>query len=92
MTYFSDARRDEGASLKTILSDQVDQIDALTAQAAGLLAERAEKTAEVLRANVQKILSNADNVDEARLTQELAVMAVKSDVTEELVYDAQPSW
>ncbi|MBE9475625.1 MAG: YicC family protein [Proteobacteria bacterium] len=81
---FVEARGAEGASLQAILTKQVDQIDALTQQSAALIDERSAKTEEVFRANIQKIMANADGVDEARLTQELAVMAVKSDVMEEL--------
>ena len=81
---FGDARGAEGANLKAVLIDQVDQIEKLTAQSTGLIEARAAKTAENFRANVQKIMDNADGVDEARITQELAVMAVKSDVMEEL--------
>lgn len=81
---FVDARGAEGASLKAILSEQVDQIEQLTAQSTGLIDARSAKVAETFRANVQKIMDNADGIDEARITQELAVMAVKSDVMEEL--------
>ncbi len=81
---FLEARGAEGASLDAILTKQVDQIDALTKQSAALIGERSAKTEEVFRANVQKIMDNTDGVDETRLTQELAVIAVKSDVMEEL--------
>lgn len=81
---FVAARGAEGASLDAILAKQVDQIDALTKQSAALIDERSAKTEEVFHANVQKIMNNADGVDEARLTQELAIMAVKSDIMEEL--------
>jgi uncharacterized protein (TIGR00255 family) len=81
---FVAARGAEGASLLAILSQQVDQIENLTQQSADLIAERSTHTEELFRDNVQKIMNNADGVDEARLTQELAIMAVKSDVMEEL--------
>lgn len=78
------ARGAEGASLKTVLTQQVDQIEDLTQQSAVLIAARADKVEANFRANVQKIMQNSDGVDEARLTQELAILAVKSDVMEEL--------
>ncbi len=84
LTDFTAARGAEGDSLKGILSEQVDQITLLNKQSLDILAERADKTKETFRANVQKILQNTDGVDEARLTQELAILAVKSDVMEEL--------
>lgn len=84
LTDFTAARGAEGDSLKGILSEQVDQIALLNKQSLDILAERADKTKETFHANVQKILQNTDGVDEARLTQELAILAVKSDVMEEL--------
>jgi uncharacterized protein (TIGR00255 family) len=81
---FLAARGAEGASLKSILTEQVDQIEDLTQQSAGLISARADKVEANFRVNVQKVLQNSDGVDEARITQELAVMAVKSDVMEEL--------
>ncbi len=81
---FAQARTAEGANLCAVLTQQVDRIESLTAQSAGLIAARADKVAANFRANVQKILDNADGLDEARLVQELAIWAVKSDVTEEL--------
>lgn len=81
---FIAARAAEGASLQAVLTQQVDQIESLTKQSATLIDARKNKTEAVFRANVQKILSNTENVDEARLTQELAILAVKSDVMEEL--------
>lgn len=81
---FMAARQAEGASLDAILTKQVGQIDALTKQSADLIEARSAKTEADFRANIQKIMVNADGVDEARITQELAVLAVKSDVMEEL--------
>jgi uncharacterized protein (TIGR00255 family) len=40
--------------------------------------------AETLRNNLARVLDNADKVDEARVAQELALLAVKADVTEEI--------
>lgn len=81
---FSDVRAAEGENLKAVLSDQIDQIDALTKQSAALLKARSAKTTEAFKANVKKIMQNVDGVDEGRLAQELAIIAVKSDVMEEL--------
>ncbi|MFK5998268.1 MAG: YicC/YloC family endoribonuclease [Rhodobacterales bacterium] len=81
---FAQARAAEGASLSAILIQQLDRIESLTAQSAGLIAARADKVAAGFRANVTKILENTETVDEARLAQELAILTVKSDVTEEL--------
>jgi uncharacterized protein (TIGR00255 family) len=78
------ARGAEGANLETILKQQVDQIEDLTQQSVALTEARADKVEANFRANIQKIMQNSEGVDEARITQELAVIAVKSDVMEEL--------
>jgi uncharacterized protein (TIGR00255 family) len=76
-------RRSEGAALGTVLSDQIARIEALTVAARAAAGARTEKQADVFRANLQTLLETSD-IDEARLAQELALLAVKSDVTEEL--------
>jgi len=81
---FIAARVAEGTSLQAILTAQVDKIEDLTAQSTALIASRATQMEEGFRAKVQKIIDNVDGVDEARLVQELAIIAVKSDVMEEL--------
>ena len=81
---FKAARAAEGAALKSILKGQIDRIAELTKTAQTLLEPRAAAMAETLRANIAKVLQDADGVDEQRLAQELAVLAVKSDVAEEL--------
>ncbi|HCE71472.1 MAG TPA: YicC family protein, partial [Ruegeria sp.] len=40
--------------------------------------------AETLRANLARVLDNTDGADPDRVAQELAMLAVKADVTEEL--------
>lgn len=81
---FIAARVTEGAALAKVLAGQIDQIEALCGSVTELLKVRAEKARETLQANLQKILQNTEGVEEARLAQELALIAVKSDVTEEL--------
>jgi uncharacterized protein (TIGR00255 family) len=81
---FVQMRRDEGAALTRIMSDQLILIAALTDQAAELALARKDTTAETLRANLARVLDSADGVDPDRLAQELALIAVKADVTEEI--------
>lgn len=81
---FNAMRVNEGRALEQVLSAQLDDTEALTAQALTCLAARAEDTAAALRRNMTRILDNTDGVDDMRLAQELALLAVKSDVTEEL--------
>jgi uncharacterized protein (TIGR00255 family) len=81
---FNAMRAAEGAALQGVIAAQLDRIDALTRAATVESEARRDATATALRDALAKVIANADGVDEARLTQELALIAVKNDVTEEL--------
>jgi uncharacterized protein (TIGR00255 family) len=81
---FCEMRASEGAAIASVLDDQLTRIAELTATAAGQLEARAAAQSDRLRAQLARVMANTDGVDEARLAQELALIAVKSDVTEEL--------
>lgn len=77
-------RAAEGRALQAIILDQLTQIEALVVEAAREAEARRETVAMTLQANVKKLMQSADTLDEKRIEQELALLAVKSDVTEEL--------
>ncbi|WP_170409888.1 YicC/YloC family endoribonuclease [Ruegeria arenilitoris] len=81
---FVDMRQTEGKALADILDGQLAQVADLTAQAAELAEQRKDKTAEALRENLVRVLDNAQGADPDRVAQELALIAVKSDITEEI--------
>ncbi len=81
---FNEMRRREGAALHSVITDQLQEIADLTEGAAALLDIRKDEMAEALRRNLAKVLDGAAEMEPARLAQELAVLAVKSDVTEEI--------
>ncbi len=81
---FCDARAAEGCALLRILTDQLEQIKTLVSQARQAIGDRHKRMASNLKQNLTLILESSDGVDEGRLTQELAVLAVKADVAEEL--------
>lgn len=81
---FQAMRAAEGQALATVLSGQLDQIASLTAAAQRETAARATTQADTLREGLARVLAATDAVDPARLAQELALLAVKTDVTEEL--------
>lgn len=81
---FAAMRATEGAALASVLSAQLDRIEALTAEAQREVAARGQTQADALRDGVARVLAATDTVDETRLAQELALLAVKTDVTEEL--------
>jgi uncharacterized protein (TIGR00255 family) len=79
-----DARRTEGAALATLIESQIDRIAALTLAARETAEARAGRSGELLRRRMEAVLAGTAAVDEARLAQELAIIAVRADVTEEL--------
>lgn len=81
---FIAARRAEGAALTTILQGQFDEIARLVDEAAEAAEARMPQARERLRTQLARVMENAEGVDEARLAQELALIAVKADVTEEI--------
>jgi uncharacterized protein (TIGR00255 family) len=81
---FATMRGSEGRALAAVLSAQLDRIADLTASAVREAAARATTQADSLRDTVARVLAASDAVDPARLAQELALLAVKTDITEEL--------
>lgn len=81
---FKSMRQTEGASLSDILENQISEISELTAKSAMVAEARKDEMKDTLKANLARVLDNADGVDDARLAQELATLVVKSDVTEEI--------
>lgn len=81
---FNDMRTAEGAALEGVLGAQLDEIAALTEEAAQQANARAEDTAQTLKRNLARVVDNIDGIDPDRIEQELALIAVKADVTEEI--------
>ena len=81
---FIASRNSEGAALEDVLNGQVDQIAALVSQADTVAEARKDEQAERMRAAMARVLDAHDGVDEQRIAQELALIAVKADVTEEI--------
>ena len=81
---FAAMRATEGAALHGILQAQLDQIADLTDAADIAAKERAPQVRESLSAALRRVMEDVGEVEEGRIAQELAVLAVKSDVTEEI--------
>lgn len=79
---FNAMRASEGAALRAVLLAQIDAIEALTLEARTAAEARRPRQAEILQDNVRRLLG-ATEADPARLAQELALLAVKADITEE---------
>jgi uncharacterized protein (TIGR00255 family) len=81
---FLKMRSQEGQSLDDILSNQMNVIENLVSDADGVLAQRREDFNATYRASLQRVLDNSDGLDATRIEQEIAIIAVKTDVTEEI--------
>ncbi len=81
---FQAMRAAEGAALAKVLTAQTDEIARLTDEAAALAEARRDAAADALRIAIARVTDATDAVDPQRLAQELALLAVKSDVTEEI--------
>ena len=81
---FVAAREQEGKAIRDILSAQIDETNTLVRAARETAEARASGAGDRLREKVATLMDAQQIVDEARLAQELAQIAVKADVTEEL--------
>lgn len=84
LTSFCEMRSGEGTSLQQVLSDHIDSIETLTVNAHAAAEARRPKARETLKNALATVLDTADDIDEARIAQELAMLAIKSDITEEI--------
>lgn len=81
---FCGMRASEGAALEQVISAQLDEIEDLTAKAATAATERLPVLQDNMRRALARVLETAETQDESRIAQELAQIAVKADVTEEI--------
>lgn len=77
------ARAQEGAKLEAILRAQVNEIERLTREAAACPAATPEAMRARLTGQLQDLLA-ASSVSEDRIAQEVALLATKADIREEL--------
>lgn len=80
---FEAMRGAEGQALAVILGGQIDGIAALAASARDAAEARRPRAAEALGAALARVAAAVDT-DPTRIAQELALLAVKADITEEL--------
>ena len=77
-------RQAEGAALAAALTQRIEEIVALTSQAEALAPSRQVALSERLREQVAALIGAGSPASEDRLVTELALLAVKIDVTEEI--------
>jgi uncharacterized protein (TIGR00255 family) len=81
---FVQMRASEGAALADVVKTQLEEIARLTADAAVAAQARAPQVKDNLTQALRRVMEDVAEIDEARVAQELAMLAVKSDVTEEI--------
>ncbi|MGB5864636.1 MAG: YicC/YloC family endoribonuclease [Sulfitobacter sp.] len=81
---FNAMRGAEGAALEVVMRDQLAQIETLTAQAVTEAAARTEQMVEIMKRNLARVMDNVDGIEPDRIHAELALIAVKADITEEI--------
>lgn len=77
-------REAEGAALLSLLSNQINQIEDLTAQSVNAAEKRTEAVKTQMATALSRVMDGAAGADPDRVAQELALIAVKSDITEEI--------
>jgi uncharacterized protein (TIGR00255 family) len=83
-TAFLEARAEEGRALAGILREQIDRIDALSAEIEAHPARGSEAIRARLASQIAALLDASRQFDENRLHQEAALLATRADVREEL--------
>jgi uncharacterized protein (TIGR00255 family) len=79
----SKARRNEGAKLAALLEGQMSEIERLVAEASSLAATQPASLRDRLASQLRELLAGG-TVSEERLAQEVALLALRADVREEL--------
>lgn len=81
---FTAMRASEGKALAKVISAQIGQIELLTSDAKAAADARRDEQARTLNENLARVMTGAAEADPDRVAQELALLVVKADVTEEL--------
>lgn len=84
MADFATMRSSEGQALHSVLLGQLERMAALIGNADDMLHTRQAEMQEVFKTSLSKLMEAQPDLDEPRLAQELALLAVKHDVTEEI--------
>ena len=80
----SKARKQEGQGLQAILAEKLASIIALHKAAEEILPERSKHLETKFRSLIDEIISENSQLDENKIEHEIAVIAIKQDITEEL--------
>jgi len=78
------ARAVEGAKLEAVILKQIADIERLTAEARALAAQQPFILRDRMMAQLKELISPGTNVPEERIAQEVAILASRADLSEEL--------
>jgi len=78
------ARSTEGVKLQAILLRQIGDIERLTGEAGALAAQQPLLLRERMMTQLKELLAPGTNMSEERIAQEIAMLAAKADLREEL--------
>ena len=78
------ARKKEGQGLNIILSEKLSSIMALHKDAEKILPERSKYLKKNFKSAIDKVISDNSQIDENKIEQEIAIIAIKQDIAEEL--------
>jgi len=81
---FNRMRRTEGAALGRVIAAQLERIAQLTEDAAQAAEARRPEAAAALSAALARIADAAPAIEQGRIVAELAMLAVKADIAEEI--------
>ena len=81
---FIASRSTEGEQIAAVLSQQLEEVRRLLGKIEACLPVRKQRQENAIQNGLQTLLKSVDDLDEQRLLQELALVAIKSDVTEEI--------
>ena len=82
-TFIADRLR-EGAEISAVIAAQIDRIETLVNDADATAGDREEAAKNAMQKALSRLLDTAVLPEKDRLAQELALIAVKNDVTEEI--------
>jgi uncharacterized protein (TIGR00255 family) len=78
------ARSNEGAKLEAVLLKQIGEIERFTLEARALAAQQPFILRERMMAQLKELIAPGSNVPEERVAQEVAILASRADLSEEL--------
>jgi uncharacterized protein (TIGR00255 family) len=80
----SRARRTEGAKLEAAISQQLGEIERLSKEARALAANQPAVLRERMQTQLKELMMPGTNLPEERIAQEIALLATRADLREEL--------